>query len=270
MDLTLPLSYKELKGFFTQLIVIQARLMPMFLLLPLFARAMVPRTITFAIAAGLGLLVVPLLPPASEIPAGLPLMTLLLKEAFIGVVLGFVAAIPFWLFDVMGFVIDNQRGASMAATVNPMTGHDSSPLGMLFSFAFITFFMVAGGFQMLLSMIYDSYRLWAPLSYWPAFTPEAAKLLMVQLNRLMATGLLLAAPVLVAMFLSEVGLALVSRFAPQLQVFFLAMPIKSGIAIFVLIVYMSTIFDFAHEPMREIADWAVRLDGVMGVGSGAR
>jgi type III secretion protein T len=268
MDLTL--GYKELKAFFTQLIIIQARLMPMFILVPLFARAMVPRTITFAIAAGLGLMVVPLLPPASEIPAGLPLMMLLIKEAFIGVVLGFLAAIPFWLFDVMGFVIDNQRGASMAATVNPMTGHDSSPLGMLFSFAFITFFLVAGGFQALLGMIYDSYRLWEPLSYWPTFNAETANLLMVQLNRLMATGLLLAAPVLVAMFLSEVGLALVSRFAPQLQVFFLAMPIKSGIAIFVLVVYMSTIFDFAHAPMREIADWVVRLDGLMGGGSGAR
>jgi type III secretion protein T len=141
---------------------------------------------------------------------------------------------------------------------------------MLFSFAFITFFLVAGGFQALLGLIYDSYRLWEPLSYWPTFNVETANLLMVQLNRLMATGLLLAAPVLVAMFLSEVGLALVSRFAPQLQVFFLAMPIKSGIAIFVLVVYMSTIFDFAHAPMREIADWVIRLDGLMGGGSGAR
>ena len=93
---------------------------------------------------------------------------------------------------------------------------------------------------------------------------------MVQLNRLMATGLLLAAPVLVAMFLSEVGLALVSRFAPQLQVFFLAMPIKSGVAVFVLMVYISTIFDFAHGPMREIADWVTRLDGLMARSTGAQ
>lgn len=257
------LGYKELKAFFTQLAIIQARLMPLFVILPLFAKSMVPRTITFAIAAGIGLLVVPLLPPVSQIPSGFGLMTLLIKEAFIGVVLGFLAAIPFWVFDVMGFVIDNQRGASMAATINPMTGHDTSPLGMLFSFAFITFFLVAGGFQALLSLIYDSYRLWEPLSYWPNFNQQTAEVLMVQINRLMLLGLLLAAPVLVAMFLSEVGLALVSRFAPQLQVFFLAMPIKSGIAVFVLMVYISTIFDFSYGPMREIADWAIRLDGLM-------
>jgi len=56
---------------------------------------------------------------------------------------------------------------------------------------------------------------------------------------------LFAAPVLVAMFLAEVGLALVSRFAPQLQVFFMAMPIKSALAMLVLMLYASALFDHA-------------------------
>lgn len=262
MDMVL--TFKELKGFFTQLGLVQARLMPLFLLLPFLSRSMVPRTIGFALAAGLGLLVVPILPEADQLPQGFALITLLLKEAFIGIVLGFLAAIPFWVFDVMGFVIDNQRGASMSATVNPMTGHDTSPLGMLFSFAFMTFFLVAGGFQVLLGLIYDSYRMWAPLSFWPSFGPDAAAVFMVQINRLMLMGLMLAAPALIAMFLSEVGLAFVSRFAPQLQVFFLAMPIKSGIAVFILLVYITTLFDLAIDPMREIGTWVHRLNPLMG------
>ncbi len=262
MDLNL--GYKDLKSFFTQLLFVQSRLLPLFMMLPIFARAMVPRIVTYAFAAGLGLILVPTMPPAAELPTGFALLTLLLKEAFIGVVLGFLAAIPFWMFDVMGFIIDNQRGASMAATLNPLTGHDSSPMGLLFSFAFMTFFLVAGGMQALLSMIYDSYRLWQPLAFWPQLTPESAELMMTQLNRLMLTGLLLASPVLIAMLLSEIGLALVSRFAPQLQVFFLAMPVKSGVAVFVLAIYISTVFDFAHGPMREIGDWVGRLDALFG------
>lgn len=261
------LEYKALKGFFTQLLLVQARLMPLFLILPFMNRSMVPRTIAMALAAGLGLLVVPTLPPVQQLPAGYAMLGLLLKEAAIGLTLGFLAAIPFWVFDVMGFVIDNQRGASMAATVNPMTGHDSSPLGMLFSFAFITFFFIAGGFQLLLTTIYDSYRLWPPLTFWPEPTPALARLLMEQINRLMLLGLLLAAPAMIAMFLTEVGLALVSRFAPQLQVFFLAMPIKSGVGIFVLITYVSTLFDFAITPMREIGTWVQKLDALMRISS---
>jgi succinate dehydrogenase cytochrome b556 subunit len=64
----------------------------------------------------------------------LTFILLLGKEAIIGLVLGYVAAIPFWTMEAIGFVVDNQRGASMAATVNPMTGHDTSPLGMLVLF----------------------------------------------------------------------------------------------------------------------------------------
>jgi len=164
--------------------------------------------------------------------------------------------------EAIGFVVDNQRGASMASTINPMTGHDTSPLGMLFNYAFITFFMVSGGLQLLLGMIYDSYRLWPPLTFWPQWTPEAADLLLVQLNRFVMQSLLLAAPVLLAMFLAELGLALVSRFAPQLQVFFLAMPIKSALGLFVLMVYGSTMFDYSLGPVRELANWPVRLNEV--------
>jgi type III secretion protein T len=268
MELTV--GYKELKSFFTQLLFVQSRLLPLFMLLPIFARAMVPRSVTYAFAAGLGLVVVPMLPPAAELPTGFALLALLMKEAFIGAVLGFLAAIPFWIFDVMGFIIDNQRGASMAATLNPLTGHDSSPMGLLFSFAFMTFFLVAGGMQALLGMIFDSYRLWEPLSWWPQLTVEFAALLMEQLNRMMVIGLLLASPVLIAMLLSEIGLALVSRFAPQLQVFFLAMPVKSGVAVFVLAVYISTVFEFAHGPMREIGEWVGRLDATFGATGRAR
>ena len=50
-----------------------------------------------------------------------------------------------------------------------------------------------------------------------------------------------------AMFLAEMGLALVSRFVPQLQVFFLAMPIKSALAFLVLVLYFSTILDYSLD-----------------------
>lgn len=257
-----PLGYDELKNYLLLLSVVQARLMPLFLLVPFMSRGMVPRTIALSVATALGLLVVPTLPPVNAISFDPGFLFLLGKEAIIGLVMGYVVALPFWTMEAIGFVIDNQRGASMASTINPMTGHDTSPLGMLFNYAFITFFMLGGGLQLLLGMIYDSYRLWPPLSFWPHWTPDSADLLLLQLNRFVLQSLLLAAPVLIAMFLAELGLALVSRFAPQLQVFFLAMPIKSALGIFVLMVYGSTLFDYGLEPVRELANWPSRLHQV--------
>jgi type III secretion protein T len=65
----------------------------------------------------------------------------------------------------------------------------------------------------------------------------------------MFIGVVMAAPAILAMFLSELGLAMVSRFAPQLQVFFLAMPIKSAIAILVLAIYIPFLFDYLWPDM---------------------
>jgi len=65
------------------------------------------------------------------------------------------------------------------------------------------------------------------------------------MDKLMRLALLFSAPVIFSMFLAEVALGLVSRFVPQLQVFFLAMPIKSGIAIFVFAIYTATLMNYA-------------------------
>ncbi|EXF67932.1 bacterial export s, 1 family protein [Vibrio parahaemolyticus AQ3810] len=64
-----------------------------------------------------------------------------------------------------------------------------------------------------------------------------------QFQQLMWLGVLMSAPLVLAMFLAEFGLALISRFAPQLNVFFLAMPIKSAIASVLLIVYLGLMMD---------------------------
>ena len=68
------------------------------------------------------------------------------------------------------------------------------------------------------------------------------------------------APVIVAMFLAELGLALVSRFVPQLQVFFLAMPIKSALALLVLVLYGATLFDMARDSISDLKSTVPTLD----------
>jgi type III secretion protein T len=258
------LSYEGIKKSVLMLGLIQARLMPLLLLLPFMSRNLVPRTIVFGVAAGIGLIVLPILPESLVVRADMSLVFIVAKEAFVGLLVGFVCAIPFWVMEAVGFIVDNQRGASMAATINPMTGHDTSPIGMLLNMAFITFFFAIGGLALLLDLIYQSYRLWPPDRFWPVLDLREAGLLIDQVNRLVLLALLLAAPPLVIMFMAELGLALVSRFAPQLQVFFLAMPIKSALGIFVLVIYSATLFEFGADQLREIRGWSGRLDAILG------
>jgi len=85
-----------------------------------------------------------------------------------------------------------------------------------------------------------------------------------QFFRVVKLALLLAAPGMIAMLLAELGLALISLAVPQLQVFFLAMPVKSGLVLLVLIVYLYTLFGYGTEQIDELRFILERLQGQWG------
>ncbi len=227
------------------------RFVALFGILPLFARQLVPQPLRGAVMVCLALFVVPsLLPHVDQARSSVEMLGILAKEVLIGALLGFVVAIPLWAVETMGDLIDSQRGAAIADTLNPLTGNDSSPLAQLFSQAMQTFFLVAGGFSLLLGVVYDSYRLWPVFGWWPTLASADAALLLGWLDDYMRLAVLLAAPVLFAMLLAEVGLALLSRYVPQLQVFFLAMPIKSALAMLLLALYATILFGYLDDLVR--------------------
>jgi len=230
------------------------RLFAIFTMLPMFTRQALPGLLRVAVAASLGLFLMPFLLEPADAPSrnGVLIVMLVMKEVLLGMLLGVVLALPIWAMEAMGDVIDNQRGASVAQTLSPLTGHDTSPLGDLFSQAAMVFLLVSGGFMLMLAAIYDSYRLWPVYDWVPQLAPETPMYLLGLMDRLLRLAILMGAPVIIAMFLAEVGLALVSRFAPQLQVFFLAMPIKSGLAMMVLAVYAVILFDFFGLEMTDV------------------
>lgn len=255
--------YHEIKYFLMALALTQPRILAMFVPVPIFNRALLPGMLRLAIGAALGMVVAPtLMPQVALMDFGPTQVTMLiLKEVFVGFILGCLIAVPFWAFEGIGFFIDNQRGASIAATLNPLTGNDSSPMGILFNQAFIVFFFVAGGFMVMLDLLYDSFRLWDVFTWVPHLKAETVPVLIERIVSLVKLALLLASPAIVAMFLAEIGLALVSRFVPQLQVFFMAMPIKSALAVLVLMLYMTMLFEYGKNLIAPLRDVVPMLDG---------
>ncbi len=250
-------DWSQVKTFLLSLAWTQPRILAMCLPIPIFTRSHLPGMLRMAVAAGMGLVVAPTLMPAvaaSEWTAA-QIGLLLVKEAFIGLVMGCLLAVPFWAFEALGFLMDNQRGATMGATLDPLTGNDSSPLGSLFSQAFIVFFLVSGGFLLMLDILYGSFALWSVFAWMPHLRADAVPVLIAQFMRLVQLALVLAAPAIVVMLLAEIGLAIISRFVPQLQVFFLAMPIKSALVFLVLALYVGTLFEYAQgmlDALREV------------------
>jgi type III secretion protein T len=219
------------------------RLFAMFSMIPILTQQALPGLLRTGFVGGIALLLVPsLLEPSTQVSGAVGMIGIVVKEVLLGMAIGFVMAIPLWAFEAMGAFIDNQRGASIAQIINPLTGHDSSPLGELFSQAAMTYLLASGGMVILLGVAYSSYEIWPVFGSLPRIDANAGVVLLSLFDRLTRLAVLTGAPVLIAMFLAEMGLALISRFAPQLQVFFLAMGIKSALAMFVLAVYGVTLF----------------------------
>jgi type III secretion protein T len=262
------LLHEAFKAHLLALAVALPRMLAIFVLLPIFAKGIMPGLLRASIAAALVLPAAMHLLPAVEEALradqldGVRFAGLAVKEGFIGIVLGYLLAVPFWAMEAVGFLIDNQRGASIAATVNPLTGHDTSPLGILFNQAFIVFFFASGGFALFLDVVYGSYAVFPVFALLPSFDAAAPTIALQMLDGMVRMAVLMAAPVMIAMFLAEMGLAFVSRFAPQLQVFFLAMPIKSGLAMLMLAIYASTLFDYALDYIRAMGQTVPQASGL--------
>lgn len=179
-------------------------------------------------------LVAPVVVP-DPVAAPVDFTLLIARELLIGVLIGFSAAIPFWAMDAAGFIIDTMRGASMAGVFNPLLANQSSPLGSLFSQLISVFFMIAGGFHVLLTALYRSCWLLPPGQVWQwktGFIPLLSRQWDVTYN----LALTFAMPAIVMMVLTDLGLGLINRSVQQLNVFTLSMPIKSLLALLMMII----------------------------------
>lgn len=244
----------------TALFFSMPRVLAFFSVFPLFSRQALPGLLRIGVASSIAIFLVPSLVAESleESRSTFVLLGIILKEAGIGFAIGFIMALPLWAFDIMGAYVDNQRGASIAATINPLTGHDTSPLGELFSQAALVFLLISGGIVLVLGALYQSFLIWPVFEWIPKFNYLMPRMLLDLMDQLMSMAVLLSAPVIFVMFLAEIGLGLVSRFVPQLQVFFMAMPIKSALAMFVFAIYTTTLFGYAENEFEGFGKAAIR------------
>jgi type III secretion protein T len=207
---------------------------------PFLSSKMIQGRVRNSIIFSLGIVVYPIVAPTlnGHLDSLLTIVVIVVKEITLGILLGFLASKLFWVATSVGYFIDNQRGSSMASVFDPSTGEQTSPLGLFFQQTLVTLFFVSGGFLVFLSALFESYKLWPIDNFTPVFNENFPTYFLGMADDLMQTAFVLAAPIVITVFVSEFGLGLMNRFAPQLNVFVLAMPVKSLVAMIVLIIYL--------------------------------
>lgn len=219
-----------------------SRLLPIILLAPFFGAKVLPHSAKVVLGMCFFVILLPLLLRENKttLAFDMHLIMLMLKEAFIGFILGFLVSIPFYIGQNAGLIIDHQRGGASLMVNDPTIQNQSSPLGTLFNMVLIyIFFMIDGPF-IFFDAIISSYEVVPPDQFLnPVFFSENSPFWQMQfvlLNKVMVLSVQLASPGLISLLMTDLFLGIVNRMAPQVQIIFIGMPIKSLLALAVLAV----------------------------------
>ena len=235
-----------------------ARIGTMVMLLPGLGEMNVPRRVRLTLALVLTAVLLPLHRAAYDVDLGSfgPVLTLLAQEIFIGAVLGITARLMISALQVAGFVISQQLGLGFVTAVDPTQGGQQSVLvGNFLTILGVTLIFATDLHHLVIAALNDSYRLFRP-GEMPVIGDVAA-LTTQTIGIAFKIGIQLSAPFLVFGLLFNLGLGVLSRLMPQMQVFFVGMPLSIllGFIILLLVVgaMMMTFTDYVEAVLRQLA-----------------
>lgn len=229
--------------------LVVARLAIIVQLVPFLGGQKIPQSVKIGITLALTIVVFPAVwaqGATAEIPlAPLPVAALVTKELAVGFTLGFIASLTFESARMAGELIDIARGQTMVKAMVPQLKARASASGDILYQLAVVLFLAVGGHRLVLAAMYRSFDL-VPVHTFPHF-PAGHLEVGLYVARLTADaitfGVLLALPVIAAVLLANLVLALMNKAAPQMNVFFLGMPLKAILGVAVLLFGLHIIVD---------------------------
>jgi flagellar biosynthetic protein FliR len=178
---------------------------------------------------------------------------LLANEAIYGFALGLVVTLVFSIVKFSSAIVEQQMGLSMAQIIDPLTEEPVEPLGCLLEMIFIILFLSANGHHLLLLIVSKSYQAF-PAGSIPTISALTAGIIEAG-STMFTASLRLAAPMLAASILLMVALALLARLVPEMNIFFISLPLSIGLGLIMAVVFLPFISEFVAE----FADWMAQL-----------
>jgi flagellar biosynthetic protein FliR len=233
-----------------------ARVGAMVMLLPGLGESNIPVRIKLAIALLLTLIILPL--HRADYHVNLDslsgLLVLLIYEIVIGVVLGATARVTLAALQVAGSVIAQQMGLGFVTAVDPTQGQQGVVIGNFLTMLGVTMLFATDSHHLVIAALNDSYSIFSPGEM--VSSADVAALATRAFAAAFKIGMQLSAPFLVFGLVFNIGLGVLARLMPQMQVYFVGVPlsIMAGFLIFavVLAAMMGSFLDYFVAVMHEL------------------
>jgi flagellar biosynthetic protein FliR len=233
-----------------------ARIGSMVMLLPGLGESNIPVRIKLSIALLLTLIILPLHRNAYQVDMQslTALLVLMLHEIVIGIVLGATARVTLSALQVAGAVIAQQMGLGFVTAVDPTQGQQGVLVGNFLTLLGVTMLFSTDTHHLVLSALNDSYKIFSPGEI--VGSGDVAALATAAFAAAFKIGLQLSAPFLVFGLVFNIGLGVLARLMPQMQVYFVGVPLSifAGFLIFGLVIaaMMGTFLDYFTGVMHEM------------------
>jgi flagellar biosynthesis protein FliR len=228
-ELINKLAGDQLAGF----ILVLARVTPLFFLAPLFSSKMIPARVRGVIAVAISIGLAPVALHGQVIPSQpLALGGLVVIGLLVGFGFAFSISVLFAALDTAGSLIDTISGFSYGGLIDPINGNRSAVISQVYSIVGTLIFLVIGGDAWVLRGIARTFQL-VPLSSAPQLSSLVGGAEQV-FATVFSSALEIAAPVLLALLITDVAFGVVSRVVPQLNVFAVGFPTKVAVALLVV------------------------------------
>jgi flagellar biosynthetic protein FliR len=237
-----------------------ARIGTMVMLLPGLGEMSMPVRVRLTVALVLSAMFLPLHRAAYNLDLrdlG-PVLLMLGHEILIGAILGLVARLSISALQVAGAVVAQQMGLGFVTAIDPSQGQQNVIVANFLAMLGLTLIFATDLHYLVIAALNDSYRIFAPGT--AIMVGDVAKLMTDTVAGAFKVGIQLSAPFLVFGLLFNLGLGVLSRLMPQMQVFFVGLPLSILIGFLILLVVvgamMGTFLEFLGAVLRQIAPYS--------------
>lgn len=154
------------------------------------------------------------------------------KEVFVGVIMGFTLNIVFQGISFAGLLVGRDMGLAMSSMFDPVSGTDGNIVATILSMTAIVVFILIDGHHFIVESLSYSFTV-IPIGEF-AVTESAYHLLVKYTGSIFILAVKIASPIMVAYFLIHLASGIIARVSPSFQVFFVLLPLKIGLGLFIL------------------------------------